>query len=112
MHEAGLARGVANALRERGLLLEQVRLLVRGGLHEPAAFEAALREHLAREFPAEAEAARTIRITREPFGHLCVSCGAKFDAAEVHARCPRCDGDTISAVQNEQIEIVLAEVPA
>ena len=31
MHEAGLARGVAEALRERGLRVEQIRLAVRGG---------------------------------------------------------------------------------
>ena len=38
MHEAGLARGVAKALRGRGLHLGQVRLALRGGQPDFAEF--------------------------------------------------------------------------
>jgi hypothetical protein len=39
MHEVGLARGVAEALRERSLRVDHVRLAVRGGHHDAIDFE-------------------------------------------------------------------------
>ena len=39
MHETGLARGAAEALRERSLRVDQVRLAVRGGHHDAIEIE-------------------------------------------------------------------------
>ena len=51
MHESGLARAIAGELRERGLTVRDIRLLVRHGHDAPEAFDAALRAHLALEMP-------------------------------------------------------------
>lgn len=103
MHEAGLARAVAATLRERGLGPTDVRLLVRGGHHGAAEFDASLRSYLAADLPGqEAEA---IEIRHLPVDHLCVGCGATFAAAEVDAACPTCGGASLSSMLDEQVEI-------
>jgi Zn finger protein HypA/HybF involved in hydrogenase expression len=105
MHEAGLARGVARALRERGLRPCDVRLAVRGGHHDPLEFETELRAHLAAELPDEAAAVANIEIRRIPFGHLCPRCGVEFDSEAVAPTCPACGVDTVAEITDEVIEI-------
>jgi Zn finger protein HypA/HybF involved in hydrogenase expression len=109
MHEAGLARSVAKALRERGLTPDQVRLAVRGGHHDPAEFEAELRAHLAREMPDETAAIASLEVRRLTFGHLCPRCGVEFDSEIVAPACPNCGSDTIAEITDEEIEIELWE---
>lgn len=105
MHEAGLARAVAATLRERGLDPADVRLLVRGGHHGAAEFDASLRTYLAAELPGAG--ADGVPIVHLPVEHLCLGCGSAFQAAEVDAACPSCGGASLSAVLDEQVEIEL-----
>jgi Zn finger protein HypA/HybF involved in hydrogenase expression len=109
MHEAGLAREVARALRERGLRPGQVRLAVRGGHHDPAEFEAELRDHLAAAMPDEAAAVASLTIRRVMCGHLCPRCGVEFESEAVAPVCPACGSDTVPEVADEEIEIELLE---
>ncbi len=103
MHEAGLARSVASALREQGRGLAEVRLLVRGGQHPAPEFDASLRAYLAAELPAE-DASAT-EIVHVPVEQLCVSCGHEFRAPAPDAICPACGGSGLPAVLDEQVEI-------
>ena len=107
MHEAGLARGVARELRQRGLSVAQVRLAVRGGNHDPLEFETELRAYLVAELPDEAAAVAAMEIRRVPFGHLCPRCGVEFDSAAVAPGCPACGVDTVAEITDEAIEIEL-----
>jgi Zn finger protein HypA/HybF involved in hydrogenase expression len=107
MHEAGLARGIAKALRERGLRLDEIRLAVCGGTHEAGEFEVELRTYLVEAMPDQAEAAMKVEIRRLPFGHLCPSCGVEFTAPGVAERCPNCGAETVPEVATERIEIEL-----
>jgi Zn finger protein HypA/HybF involved in hydrogenase expression len=109
MHEAGLARGVAEALRARGLRVEQVRLAVRGGHHDPEEFEAELRSYLAAELPGEARAVASLSVRRLLSGHLCPKCGVEFDSEIVAPGCPACGSDTLPEMATEQVEIELLE---
>jgi Zn finger protein HypA/HybF involved in hydrogenase expression len=109
MHEAGLARGVAKALRERGLRVGQVRLTVRGGLHDPAEFEAGLRVHLAAEMPEDAAAVASLQIHRVPYSHYCPTCDAEFGSVEFAPACPSCGAETLPDFATEEIGIELLE---
>jgi hypothetical protein len=109
VHEAGLARGVARALRERSLRPAGVRLAVVGGHHDPAAFEAELRAHLAAEMPDEAAAIARMEIRRAAFGHLCPACGVEFESAVVAPACLNCGSDTLAETTDEEIQIELLE---
>jgi Zn finger protein HypA/HybF involved in hydrogenase expression len=109
MHESGLARGVAKALRERGLRVGQVRLVVRGGQQDPIEFESELRTHLAAEMPKEAAAVASLQIRRVPYGHYCPSCDAEFGSIEFAPPCPSCGAETLPDFVNEQIEVVVGE---
>ena len=107
MHEAGLARGVARALRQRGLSLGQVRLAVGGGHHDPIEFEAELRAYLAAEMPDEVAAVEAVEIRRLAFGHFCPKCGVEFDSEAVAPACPACGVETVAEITDEVIEIEL-----
>ncbi len=107
MHEAGLARGVARGLRERGLSPAQVRLAVRGGHHDPREFEAELRAHLTAEMPGDAAAVASMEIRRAVFGHLCPRCGVEFETERVAPVCPACGVDTVAEITDEIVEIEL-----
>lgn len=109
MHEAGLARGVVAALRERGLRLTDVRLTVRGGHHEPGEFEAELREHLSAALAGDEAAVAALEIVRLPSGHFCPTCGSEFESPGVDEPCPNCRAETLAAVADEQIDIVPLE---
>jgi Zn finger protein HypA/HybF involved in hydrogenase expression len=111
VHEANLARGVANVLREGGLRLEQVRLIVRGGHRDPAEFESDLRTHLVAEMPENAAAVAKLQIQRIPFGHYCPACDAEFGSTEFSPPCPHCGEETLPNFANEQIEVQLLEEP-
>lgn len=105
MHEAGLARNVAKALKSRGLTLADVRLSVRGGRRDPAEFEAELRVSLLAAMPEQAKAIPGLEIRRAPFGHLCPGCGNEFDSAQIAASCPRCHAESLPEVSDEEIDI-------
>ncbi len=105
MHEAGLARAVAATLRERDLTVGAVRLLVRGGHHEAAAFDAALRAHLSALLPGtEADDAEIVHVAIE---QLCVGCGRLFEAPAPEAVCPACGASALPSLLEEQVEIEL-----
>ncbi len=110
MHEAGLARGVARVLLERGLRVEQVRLTVRGGRHEPDDFAALLREHLTNLLPEQRAAVAGLEIRRAPFAHLCVACGDGFEAPGIAEACPRCGRESMPAIPEEQIDVERIDV--
>lgn len=105
MHEAGLARAVVARLRDGGFELRDVRLLVRGGHHEPEDFDAAMRAHLSGELSGEDSSG--LQIVHVPFGHLCLACGRSFDAAALDESCPGCGGDALPSILDEQVEIEL-----
>ena len=105
MHEASLARHVARALKSRGLSLAQVRLNVRGGHTDPSLFEAELRVHLLEALPDQAAAVPGVEIRRMPFAHLCPGCGNEFDSPQIAAVCPRCHGESLPGVTDEEIDI-------
>jgi Zn finger protein HypA/HybF involved in hydrogenase expression len=109
LHEASLARGIAKALRERGLGPDRVRLAVCGGHHDPAEFEGELRAHLAAQMPEQAAAVARLEIRRIPCGHMCPSCGVEFDSELVAPACPNCGSDTLTELAQEQVEIELLE---
>jgi Zn finger protein HypA/HybF involved in hydrogenase expression len=109
LHEASLARGVARALHERGLRVEQIRLAVRGGHHDAAEFERELRAHLSAELPGQAAQVARLPIRRLAFGHLCPGCGAEFETEQVAPACPACGSDTLPELTDEEIEIELLE---
>ena len=109
MHEAGLARGVAKLLRENGLRVGQVRLVVRGGHHDPTEFAAGLRTHLVAEMPQDAAAVASLEIRRVPFAHYCPSCDAEFGSVEFAPACPSCGAETLPDIANELIDVELLE---
>jgi Zn finger protein HypA/HybF involved in hydrogenase expression len=109
MHEAGLARGVAKALRERGLRVDQVRLAVCGGTREVEEFEGELRTYLIEAMPDQAAGVMNLDIRRVPFGHLCPSCGAEFTSPGAGESCPNCGSETVPEIPTERIEIELLE---
>lgn len=105
MHEAGIARGIAAALRGRALAGRVVRLRVRGGHHDPGEFEAALRTHLRIEAP-ELDAV-PIELVHEAVPRLCVGCGAEFVAPGADDPCPTCGGASLPLQEHEQVEVEL-----
>ncbi len=105
MHEAGIARSIAGALRGRQLDGRRVVLHVHGGDHDPDAFEASLRFHLQLEAPELAAVA--LELVRDPAPRLCVRCGARFSAARPDQPCPECGGASLSLEEHEQVEIEL-----
>jgi Zn finger protein HypA/HybF involved in hydrogenase expression len=103
MHEAGLAAAVAAEIRERRLDARLVRLLVHGGHGATAAFDAALRIHLALLLP-EADV-DSMTIVHLPTPRLCVQCTGLFEAIEADAPCPRCHGASMSVAMPEWIDL-------
>lgn len=104
MHEAGLARAVARTIQERGLSVDDVRLLVRGGHHSADDFDAAMRAYLTDDLGPAAE---SVEIVHVAFAHLCASCGGTFDAADLDVDCPACGGPAMPSMLDEQVEIEL-----
>jgi Zn finger protein HypA/HybF involved in hydrogenase expression len=105
MHEASLARNVAKALKAKGLTLAEVRLCIKGGHTDPNLFESELRTHLAAEMPDQAKAVPGLEIRRAPFGHLCPGCGNEFESPQIAASCPRCHGESLPELTDEEIDI-------
>lgn len=103
MHEAGIAAVVVATIRDRRLDPGSVRLVVSAGLHDPLAFEAALRAHLVAIAPDLGLEA--VAIIRAPAERLCVACLARFDAVEVAAGCPTCGGPSIAVDPRERVEL-------
>lgn len=108
MHEAGIARAIADTLRAEGLLGVPVRVLVTGGHDEPAAFDASLLFHL--ELAAPDVDLALLRIVHLPSGRWCPSCGERSEAAG-EADCPACGSATMASQPDERIEIERADGP-
>jgi Zn finger protein HypA/HybF involved in hydrogenase expression len=109
MHEAGLAVAVAAELRERGLGPQGVVLRVSGGHGDPAAFDAALRMHLAATMAWASGDALVIEHVPSP--RLCAGCAGLFESVDPGAPCPACGGPGIAVPVPEQIELVAVDPP-
>jgi Zn finger protein HypA/HybF involved in hydrogenase expression len=110
MHEAGLARAIAKALRNGAAAPATgtsagVRVLVTGGHHPIAEFDNALRFHLACEAP-ELDLAR-LELIHLPAGRLCTGCGRTYEATDPGESCPTCVGASLPLIEREQVEIEL-----
>jgi len=116
MHEAGLARAIVKALRNRAVAPARgtgtstdtgtgVRVLVTGGHHPVAEFDNALRFHLASEAP-ELDLAR-LELIHLPAGRLCTGCGRTYEATDPGESCPTCGGASLPLIEREQVEIEL-----
>ncbi len=105
MHEAGIARAVADVLRGRDLGGKRVRLHVKGGHHGEDEFDASLRMHLELEAPDVATV--PLEFVHDPVPRLCASCGATFDAPRENDPCPECGGPSLPLLEHEQVEVEL-----
>ena len=120
MHEAALARSIAEAILERmpghvgfatlrdpareAPVTPPVRVLVRGGHAEPGAFDAALLEHLRAELPGWDGSG--LEVVHEPAPRLCAACGATFEAPGEASPCPSCGASSsLPTIEHEQVEI-------
>jgi Zn finger protein HypA/HybF involved in hydrogenase expression len=108
MHEAGLARAIAETIRQQGLVGARIRILVTGGHDDPAAFDSSLLFHLELAAP-ELDLGR-IAIVHEPSERWCPSCGLRSKAVG-DADCPACGRATMADRTEERIEIE-ADEPA
>lgn len=104
MHEAGLAQAVAGTLRERGLSIRDVRLLVRDGHGAPDTFDASLRARLALALPCLDDDVEIVHLATP---RICAACGTVFEAADPANPCPDCGGTSLPAHGHEEIEIEL-----
>jgi len=109
VHEAGIAHGIAETLREEGLLGVPVRVLVTGGHDEPSAFDASLLFHLGLAAP-EVDLG-LVRIVHLPSERWCSACGRTFEAVG-EVDCPDCGGATMGRMLDEQVEIEADADPA
>jgi Zn finger protein HypA/HybF involved in hydrogenase expression len=105
MHEAGIARSVAAALRREDLAGRHVVLHVRGGHHGPDEFESALRFHLQVEAP-ELDPG-SFEVVHDPVVRLCVGCGSESSSVRPDDACPRCGGASLPLLDHEQVAIEL-----
>lgn len=104
MHEAGLARAIAEEIIRLDCPADELRLEVTGGHGHPDDFDAALRLHLQAALPGR-DVAR-IRIEHEPVEQVCVACVTPFMAVAPEAACPACGGPGLSAPTPERIVVV------
>lgn len=107
MHEAGIAAAIAGELRERGLDARSVVLRVSDGHGDPAAFDAALRMHLAAIEPGLDVLALVIE--HVPTARLCASCTGSFQAVGPDDPCPACGGPGIAVPLPERVDMIVAE---
>ncbi len=108
MHEAGIARAIAETLRTEGWLGVPVRVLVTGGHDEPAAFDASLLLHL--ELAAPEVDLALVSVVHLPSGRWCPSCGHRFEAVG-EVDCPVCGSATMGSQMDERIEIERVDGP-
>jgi hypothetical protein len=108
VHEAGIARAIAETLRAEGLLDVPVRVLVTGGHDDPAAFDASLLFHF--ELAAPDVDLALVRIVHLPSDCWCPTCGHRFEAVG-EVDCPACGGPTMGSRLDEHIEIERADGP-
>jgi Zn finger protein HypA/HybF involved in hydrogenase expression len=109
MHEAGLARAVAETIHAEGLVGVPVRLLVTGGHAEPSAFDEAFRFHLSVVAPDLAPA--LVEILHRPAPQRCVGCGLDFEDV-FQAPCPACGGVALPGMSHEELELEPVDEPA
>lgn len=108
MHEAALANTIAISLREsrQAGVVGRPRLVIRGGHDESAAFDAALRLHLALaapEFDIDA-----LDIIHAPITRMCSGCGRRYRASDLLAPCPTCGSLGLPTAMDEEVELTWA----
>jgi len=108
VHEAGIARAIAETLRTEGLVGVPVRVLVTGGHDEPADFDASLLLHLGLAAPGIDLS--SIRVVHLPSERWCATCGNRFEAVG-EADCAACGGATMASQLDERVEIERADGP-
>jgi Zn finger protein HypA/HybF involved in hydrogenase expression len=102
VHEAGIARTIADAIRDHGIDGVPVRVLVTGGHDVPADFDASLRFHL--EVVAPGLDPDRLTIVHRPAPRWCPSCGTSSDGLP-GGTCPGCGGPTLGSSSDESIEL-------
>ncbi len=110
MHEAGIARAVADEIRQQGAQGDQVRLFVTGGHGQPEDFDAALRLHLSLALPGLDTAA--IEVVHRPTSRLCPSCAVTFDGIRPLDPCPTCGSVGLETPISEEIDLEILPAPA
>ena len=110
MHEAGIARVVADEIRDRALPGDHVRLLVTGGHGDPDDFDAALRFHL--EVVLSGYDTGTIEIVHRPTQRMCSSCAVPFEGVRALDPCPTCGSPGMAVPGPEQIDLEFLGQPA
>lgn len=108
MHEAALANTIAISLREsrQAGVVGRPRLVIRGGHDESAAFDAALRLHLALaapEFDIDA-----LDIIHAPITRMCSGCGRRYRASDLLEPCPTCGSLGLPTAMDEEVELTWA----
>lgn len=113
MHEAGLAARIAAEVRGRDAIDGAVvRVSVRGGHHEPAPVEHALRLHLLAALPG-LDAGR-LQVVFEPSTRVCSCCSSTFLAPAGNANCPTCGGPALPdfAAESVAVEVIIPKAHA
>lgn len=106
MHEAALAALVADAIRSVEGEGRRLRLLVASGHRDRAAFDVALRLHLAAELGSFGRReVPDIEIVHVPRERLCAACASVFRDADPDAACPGCGGPSLPSGSADRIEL-------
>lgn len=109
MHEAGIARAVAGAIRDQAAPDDLIRLFVTGGHGQPEDFDAALRLHLALALPDRDPAA--FEIVHRPTSRLCPACAVTFDGIRPLDPCPTCGSPGLETPVSEEIDLEILPAP-
>jgi len=106
MHEAALAARVADAVRSLEGEGGRLRLLVASDHRDQAAFDVALRLHLAAKLGSVGGSeGLDIEIVHVPRQRLCAACASGFRDADPDALCPRCGGPSLPSGSADRIEL-------
>lgn len=111
MHELGLARTIAAAIRENGWQSSPTLVRVRSPHSDFDAFERSLLAHLRAEVPELSEG--QVRVVEVPSPRVCSACASRFEGL-LGAPCPGCGGPAMPSAADEQVDLELdtAEAPA
>jgi|GEM_PF-1268107 len=107
MHELGLARAIAGAIRENGWQRTPLEVRVTGSHAAPDDFDRALLAHLAAD--GDDIDPTLITVTHGARTLLCSRCAVPFGAAGDDDRCPSCGGAPLPAAEGETVEIIVLD---
>lgn len=105
MHELGLARAIAGAIRENGWQHARLEVRVTDAHASPADFDAALLAHLKSEEP-DLETGR-VTIVHFATPRVCSHCATQFEPVEDAEGCPACGGPPLPGSAREEVELML-----